>query len=280
MRQPLQHAAEYRHAKVVELLVSTGAEPDTSERDNPLQMPAHRANKPVHSDSVESSVENGANIETTTLQLDIELSRAVSRGRNALAELLISRGANVNSENAYANRPLHNAAISGDPGIMRLLLANDANVNAPGETALHAAAFGGHLQAAEVLLANGADVNATDLHGYTPIRRAVERGDEVMVNLLIRVGADITIRDAGGKTLLHVVAPARHVAVAEQLIAGGVDITRRSSDTGARATHAREHYERAYQIPFVMRQSMESSAIWINKPSPSKRVRGCAATRI
>ncbi len=229
---PLMLAEQSKYAAVVELLVSAGAEAGTSNGEISLGESANLAIEPVNSDLVEPSVENGANIETAaTLQLDMDLSRAVGEGRKALAELLISKGANVNSENIFENRPLHNAAVLGDLDIINLLLANDANIGAkaptgayPGETALHAAAFGGHLRAVELLLTNGADINATDLHGHTPIRRAVERGDEKMANLLIEKGADITIRDGDGKTLLHVVAPARHVAVAEQLIAGGVDI--------------------------------------------------------
>ncbi len=190
------------------------------------------ANETKHSGVVNSLVGDGANIEITpALRLDMQLSRAVSTGRKALVELLISKGANVNSSNSYFNGPLHRAAISGNLEVIQILLANDADINAKaivgaylGETALHAAAFAGHLQVAELLLANGANVNAADLHSYTPIRRAVEQGDVAMANLLIDKGADITIRDQGGMTLLHVVAPARHVAIAERLIAEGVDI--------------------------------------------------------
>ncbi|PGH12781.1 hypothetical protein AJ80_06605 [Polytolypa hystricis UAMH7299] len=74
------------------------------------------------------------------------------------------------------------------------------------------------------LLERGANVNTTSQGGWTPLHKAVLRGNEVLVHLLIENGADINAKDNIGQTVLHLATSGGCEAIARFLIEKSVSI--------------------------------------------------------
>ncbi|KAK4077003.1 uncharacterized protein Triagg1_3970 [Trichoderma aggressivum f. europaeum] len=98
--------------------------------------------------------------------------------------------------------PLITASSRGDVDMVRILLLAGAEADSKdivfGRTALSWASAGGHMAVAEFLLQMAADVNSQDNDGWTPLRRASERGHEDVVRLLLEKGAKIGCRKTLG----------------------------------------------------------------------------------
>ncbi|MBW3623980.1 MAG: ankyrin repeat domain-containing protein [Armatimonadetes bacterium] len=73
----------------------------------------------------------------------------------------------------------------------------------------------------KLLLAHGADVNATDIHGETPLFRAVSQGHDEMVELLLERGANPNVPSRSGETPLHRAAQKRRLALLPILLSQG-----------------------------------------------------------
>jgi len=119
------------------------------------------------------------------------LSRAAERGDIAVVELLLKNGAQPDFEDEKGCTPL-SRAIEGEATEQ-----DEVEVREEGE--------GERAVVVQLLLAQGAKVN----YRYelkegttTPLSRAVERGNEVVVWLLLTHGAQPDLEDAAGHTPL------------------------------------------------------------------------------
>jgi ankyrin repeat protein len=119
------------------------------------------------------------------------LAGAAKGGHTALVHRLLLAGAAVNgATGASQNTPLMHAACASSHQSIALLLENGADVlvkNANGSTALHMAiGHGADLATIGMLLRAGANaqIETPNDHGYTPLRVALERGRDEVVQLL------------------------------------------------------------------------------------------------
>jgi ankyrin repeat protein len=89
-------------------------------------------------------------------------------------------------------------------------------------TSLHVAAVNGNTELTARLLREGVDPDGTmNVHRWTPLLKAVERGHTEVVALLIRAGANVNAVGNNGWTPLFVAAMHGHTEVAIQLLRAG-----------------------------------------------------------
>lgn len=114
----------------------------------------------------------------------------------------------------YGRTELHYAACDGDAAKVRTLLATGLSPGAPddnGWTPLHFAVQAWSLEACIALLEAGAPVNCQDIHGNTPLFRALfeSRGRGEIITLLRCRGADPYVENSHGVSpikLAHTIA--------------------------------------------------------------------------
>ncbi|KAN0087259.1 hypothetical protein V8E54_000947 [Elaphomyces granulatus] len=129
------------------------------------------------------------------------LSVAIEGGSAATVQLLLAQGAKIDFR--YEVTPLSRAAEKGDKAVVELLLKNGAQPDFEDEkgwTPLSRAIEGDereHVVVVQLLLAEGVKVNYR--YELTPLSRAVENGNEAVVQLLLTHGAqpDYVLRRYG-----------------------------------------------------------------------------------
>jgi ankyrin repeat protein len=97
---------------------------------------------------------------------------------------------------------LHAAAYAGDAAVVEFLIDRGADVNdaqnKAGVTPLFPAVEENHTDVAELLIARDADLGVKERHGFTPLTRALFKGNEDMVILLRSQGAECQAPDVLG----------------------------------------------------------------------------------
>ncbi|MBY3064198.1 ankyrin repeat domain-containing protein [Rhizobium laguerreae] len=142
---------------------------------------------------VEQVLATGADVDSRARDQATPLINAALGAQLAIAALLIGKGADVMARNSGGFTPLHAAAFSGSVPISKLLLHHGATLddaaNKAGVTPLMVAGEENHVALATFLLAEGADVGHAEVHGYTPLTRAIWKGNSDIVRLFKRHGA-------------------------------------------------------------------------------------------
>ncbi|KAN0068811.1 hypothetical protein V8E54_012980 [Elaphomyces granulatus] len=254
---PLSRAAEKGNKAVVELLLKNGAQPDFEDEKGctplsraidghrgehtvvvqvvvqlllaqrvkvnyrceltPLSRAAEIGDKAV----VELLLKNGAQPDFEDEMGWTPLSRAIEGEHAVVAQLLLAKGAKVNYRYELSQTPLSRAAEKGDKAVVELLLKNGAQPDFEDEkgwTPLSRAIEGGkgeHAVVVRLLLAEGVKVNYR--YEHTPLSRAVEKGNEAVVQLLLTHGAQPDLEDADGQTPLSRAEHAGNEAVLQLL---------------------------------------------------------------
>ena len=123
-------------------------------------------------------VEQGSNVNATTLNNSTPLFRAVEINNVEVVKFLVSKGADPLAKDTDGFTPFHVAAVMGNIPIAEFLLTRGADVNGGlkwGDTPLHLAARAAHLEFAKFLVSKGAEVNAKNSSGITPLKAAEAR---------------------------------------------------------------------------------------------------------
>ncbi len=186
-------AAGNGDTKLLQLLLDYEADPNATESDN-------RSNQ--------LSLAKG------TMGRDSVLMRAVQRGHQEVAHMLVEVGADVNYRGFMGKTALYDAVINGRLNIVNYLIDNGADVNIgsyAGITPLMEAAKMGNVQLVSKLIETGGNVNAIERpelgftnqgdgsSGMTALMFASRGGHLDVVTALLSARAQATVRNANGR---------------------------------------------------------------------------------
>ncbi|KAL4880720.1 ankyrin repeat-containing domain protein [Aspergillus karnatakaensis] len=192
---PLFRAAAHGQDSILRALIKMGIDVDLQSSKSKHVSALFMAVREDHLSTVRLLLEAGAAIDACGEDDETVLMSAAAFGRDEIFMLLLNSGADLAAEH-YSGRPLLNYALEGGCGIpiVELLLENTPKerIDQMGESsysALGHAALMGDIPAARLLLAAGASLDAGG-RDDTPLRVAIENGEEEMVRFLLDAGAD------------------------------------------------------------------------------------------
>lgn len=155
--------------------------------------PLHEATRDGDREQVRALIDAGADLDAQGDNGETPLITSIIGGHVLVASLLIDRGADIQARNKGGFTPLHAAAYANVVEIAEKLLSRGADVkdqmNKAGVTPLSVASEEGHPGLVKVLIDHGADLEAGERNGYTPLTRALWRGQKEVVALLQKSGA-------------------------------------------------------------------------------------------
>ena len=238
---PLHFATQGGQGKVVEILLSSGADvniraPASGKENETGRSALHFALETCSFEIIKTLLESGcqSHVEdyvrasfnslsglTENLVTAIHLSSTRSE---KILQLILDRGVSVHKKAGNGMTPIFFAAASNQPDCIHLLLDLGANVNHQdddGTAALHHAAAGGHIPAAKALLSRGADVNIACPVFQSPLHITSSKDYCDLIRILIKAGADVN-STAGSQdefmTPLYVAAEKTHVVAIKTLL--------------------------------------------------------------
>lgn len=212
---PLAVAAHCEHGATVRLLLDKHANPNFTTSDGrPLLFKAINGDFNWCTENGISSllIENGADPTACGPCGTSMLHKAVSKGRDTLVPVLLSRGADVDAMTDEGHNAL-SLACQYRRETMAKMLVHRADVHSTtmlGWTPLHAAASFGFVDECEELLMKGADINAENNRGETPLHCAAVRNHDEVVALLLRHGANPDAENANGHTPRRLASKHKH----------------------------------------------------------------------
>ena len=258
-RYPLDIAAAYCTVEIVQELISSGAnaETTTEEHGTALQAAGRReiggmpiiktllqANASVSSlDSGKAAALNEAlSFFGTSGQIrkgindryngyskrPTSIAQVLSAGPGAVVMTLLANLPEEKADDTRYGLLAQMACIAGDQECVELLLQRGMDVNILGSyygTALQAASRVGNIHTVDCLLKSGADVNILQGAHGTALRAAVIGGHEDLVRMLIVHGADINLHyENEGESVLHLALGSGNNAIFKLLLTAGADV--------------------------------------------------------
>jgi len=235
---PLTVACRNKHMSVVQLLLSSGANPAILQEDRPYRraLPLHIAAEDGSSELVGLLLKHSSNVDitdssgSTALHYGVECYHKVptamtsqcsdevtaTNSTKSVVDILMENKADVNILNNSGETPLYKAVSRGLLDVVSKMLqlyGGNPNKCARDRNALVAACQKRDVKLVDVLLKNGADPNpvSASLFPFSkdtlPLSTAVMHysGDEIIM-LLIQAGAIVNAIDSDGKSILCVAA--------------------------------------------------------------------------
>ena len=154
-------------------------------------------------------VDTSISVDTAVMNYTL-LTRAASKGKLNVVQLLLERGANIELKNASKDTPLKAAAREGQLEVVRYLLQKGANANvtgSKGSTPLTSATYGNHLAVIALLLKNGAILKqAENKAEWSLLHYAANYNHTNLIQYYLEKGLDINKKSASGWTALALAA--------------------------------------------------------------------------
>jgi len=217
---PLNAALGKGHLDIALLLLDCGA--DGENRGKLGQTGLYIASSNGYADVMRSLIDRGADLNAICKDYNEQryevkwtpLHKAIYKGRQDIAILLLERGADTEPRSSRDRTALYLASSRRCTDVVRQLISNGADLNAECPdidmyhnhvtwTPLHVAIYRGTPPIARMLLERGANPNAPDNSGATPLHLASCRGAVTEVELLLEYGANVNLRGESGWTPLH-----------------------------------------------------------------------------
>ena len=155
--------------------------------------PLHDAARSGDVNKVSELIDDGVSINAFDDKGETPLIIAILESRLSVVDIIIEYGADIRARNRGGFTALHAASYVGNSEIARKLLDEGADVNdqdnKAGVTALSVAAEEGYSGVAQVLIDFGANLEASERNGYTPLSRALWRGQTEVATVLQKSGA-------------------------------------------------------------------------------------------
>ena len=221
----LSYASENGHLRVVELLLSEGAEIDAEDKNH--HTPLMLAVKNGHNDVSMHLINHGVDVNKKYRFDQTALHYASENGHLKMVELLLSKGAEIDAEDKNHRTPLLLAVKNGHNDVLLYLINHGVDVNKKywfDQTALHYASERGHLKMVELLLSKGAEIDAEDKNHCTPLMLAVKNGHNDVSMHLINHGVDVNKKYRFDQTALHYASENGHLKMVELLLSKGAEI--------------------------------------------------------
>ena len=163
------------------------------------ETPLYHATKFAGLSSTQMLLDSGAEPNTGNWEGQTPLGWAAAEGKEDKIELLLGHPkTDINRREHSGKSPLSRAAENGHTKSVRLLIAKGADassVDKEGKTALSHAAANGHKIVSKFLVKNKAEINAQDAKGNTPLALAAENNHDAVVRFLLESGADADLAD-------------------------------------------------------------------------------------
>ena len=191
-RTALHFASVTGDLKVVEALLSKGAEIDVQDEDRctPLML----ASRWGHINILLYLIDHDADVNKKDGRKRTALHYASESGDFKVVKALLSKGAEIDVEDGDHRTPLMLAAEMGNIGILMYLINHGAAVNKKDgrkRTALHYASERGDLKVVEALLSKGAEIDVEDKDHCTPLMLAMKFQMFAIMCHLIKAGANV-----------------------------------------------------------------------------------------
>ena len=229
-KSALDVAIELGNSELVEKLISTGAEINTTKRKMPLFYAIDSGNPEL----VQLLIKHKADVNGNLLQEDQSkthvLGYALEKQEYDIAKLLLENGASVDKlliSDDYApcalaeKNNLEGLQILAEHGID---LNIQSETDTDGMTPLTIAAQSGYIRMVNFLIEQKTDLNATSQSGMTPLMYAAQNGHQLIVKDLLANGADVNIETEAHENALQFAKESKSDKVVQALIeANGVD---------------------------------------------------------
>ncbi|MET0964213.1 MAG: ankyrin repeat domain-containing protein [Noviherbaspirillum sp.] len=232
-RTALQDAIERNQTKVVELLLSRGANPDATSADGRTAL--FVAVSISNIDIVQTLIECGANVGWQDKVGKTALHVAAGTRHDSAAMLLLEHGANIHHGDRHKRTPLFYAARSGHRPLVELLLAKGARINEvdeDGHTAAWHACQCNAFSTGAFLLTKGAQVGCTGTKGRRLLDICIRGNTLEALPMLLQQGADVSFEDKEGRTALDFAAAYNRPRAIQLLLQHGADINHVSRAEG------------------------------------------------
>jgi len=191
----LHWAAVTGSDEIAGILVDHGANVQAEARGTGLT-PLHLAAGAGRTGVIELLIKKGAAVNPKDGRSRTPLHWAAEGGHADACKVMIARGAEVNPVDRFGFTPLYLAARAGEVSVLKTLCMLGAKVRIRGDggrTALHAASSLGKLDAVKVMLvADPGAAGVTDVHGRTPLARAISAYKPLVVEYLLKNGAPLS----------------------------------------------------------------------------------------